>query len=178
MIISVKGESVYSQLKSRGTVGLLLMRSYVLSGDTAHYDQVIQSLEAKGLEVIPAFAAGLDARPAIEKFFKNREITKIDTLLSLTGFSLVGGPAYNSSKEAENALSLLGVPYLAAHAIEFQNLSQWAKSDGGLSPVETTILVALPELDGATNPTVFGGRLGEEGGCSCCSEKRKKLKKD
>ena len=157
---------------SKGTVGLLLMRSYVLSGDTAHYDQVIGSLERKGLEVIPAFAAGLDARPAIDKFFKNKGITKVDALLSLTGFSLVGGPAYNSSEDAEHALNLLGVPYLAAHAIEFQNLSQWAKSEGGLSPVEATILVALPELDGATNPTVFGGRLGEEGGCSCCAEKR------
>ena len=37
---------------SIGTVGLLLMRSYVLSGDTAHYDQVIRSLEAQGLTVI------------------------------------------------------------------------------------------------------------------------------
>ena len=57
-------------------------------------------------------------------------------------------------------------------AIEFQNLNQWDKSDGGLNPIETTILVSLPELDGATNPTVFGGRLGEEGGCSCCVQLR------
>ena len=157
---------------SKGTVGLLLMRSYVLSGDTAHYDEVIGALEKKGLNVIPAFAAGLDGRPAIDKFFKVNSVASVDALLSLTGFSLVGGPAYNSSKDAEDALDLLGVPYLAAHAIEFQNLTQWAKSEGGLSPVETTILVALPELDGATNPTVFGGRLGEEGGCSCCIDKR------
>jgi magnesium chelatase subunit H len=33
-------------------------------------------------------------------------------------------------------------------------------SDGGLGPVETTMLIALPEIDGATNPTVFGGRHG------------------
>ena len=148
------------------------MRSYVLSGDTAHYDEVIGALEKKGLNVIPAFAAGLDGRPAIDKFFIVNSVANVDALLSLTGFSLVGGPAYNSSKDAEDALDLLGVPYLAAHAIEFQNLTQWAKSEGGLSPVETTILVALPELDGATNPTVFGGRLGEEGGCSCCIDKR------
>ncbi len=32
--------------------------------------------------------------------------------------------------------------------------------------------VSLPELDGATNPTIFGGRLGEEGGCSCCRHLR------
>ena len=121
------------------------MRSYVLSGDTAHYDEVIRSLEAQGLEVIPAFAAGLDARPAINKFFMSNAKASIDVFLSLTGFSLVGGPAYNSSKEAEEALAQLDVPYIAAHAIEFQNLNQWDKSDGGLNPIETTILVSLPE---------------------------------
>ena len=55
---------------SRGTVGLLLMRSYVLANNTAHYDAVIAALEARGLRTIPAFASGLDARPAVEAFFK------------------------------------------------------------------------------------------------------------
>ena len=39
----------------RGTVGLLVMRSYLLAGNTAHYDGVIAALEARGLNVIPAF---------------------------------------------------------------------------------------------------------------------------
>lgn len=30
-------------------------------------------------------------------------------------------------------------------------------------PVESTIMVAIPELDGATSPTVFGGRPGAAG---------------
>ncbi|MBT7801995.1 MAG: magnesium chelatase, partial [Tateyamaria sp.] len=64
----------------------------------------------------------------------------------------------------------LDVPYLAAHSLEFQTLGQWANSAGGLGPIETTMLVALPELDGATNPTVFGGRLGPEG-CDGCAIK-------
>ncbi len=38
----------------------------------------------------------------------------------------------------------------------------------GLSPIEATILVALPEIDGATNPTVFAGRHGP-GGCDGCA---------
>ena len=53
----------------RGTVGLLLMRSYLLAGNTGHYDGVITALEARGLRVIPAFATGLDSRPAIEASF-------------------------------------------------------------------------------------------------------------
>ena len=48
------------------------MRSYLLAGNAAHYDGVIAALEARGLRVIPAFASGLDARPAIEQFFLQR----------------------------------------------------------------------------------------------------------
>ncbi len=151
-----------------GVVGLLLMRAYVLSGDTEHYDAVIRALEARGLRVLPAFAAGLDGRPAIEAFFRAGDGgVAIDALLSLTGFSLVGGPAYNDSGAAEEALAELDAPYVAAHALEFQRLEQWAAGDLGLSPVEATMMVAIPELDGATGPMVFGGRIGPDGCAGC-----------
>jgi magnesium chelatase subunit H len=80
----------------KGTVGILLLRSYLLSGNAGHYDGVIAALEAQGLRVIPAFAAGLDSRPAIDAFFfKNGQVC-VDAVVSLSGFSLVGGPAYNA----------------------------------------------------------------------------------
>lgn len=135
------------------TVGVLMLRSYVLASDTAHYAAVIRALEAQRIKVLPAFAGGLDGRPAIEAYFKG-----LDALVSLTGFSLVGGPAYNDSSAAVAALKRLDVPYIAAHPLEFQTLEQWDASAQGLGPVETTMLVALPEIDGATNPTVFAGR--------------------
>ena len=100
----------------------------------------------------------MDARPAIEEFFLKNGKIAVDCVLSLTGFSLVGGPAYNDSRAAEEILSKLDVPYVAAHALEFQTLSHWEENDSGLGPVETTMLVALPEIDGAIAPTVFGGR--------------------
>jgi len=143
---------------ARGTVGVIVMRSYLLASNTAHYDGAIAALEARGLCVIPAFASGLDARPAIEQFFMKDGRPTIDALVSLTGFSLVGGPAYNDSRAAEEILSTLDVPYLAAHPLEFQTLEQWNESERGLMPVEATVMVAIPELDGATSPTVFGGR--------------------
>lgn len=148
--------------KSVGRVGVLVMRSYVLAGDTAHYDAVIGALEARGLEVVTAFASGLDARPAVEAYFLNEGQPRIDALLSLTGFSLVGGPAYNDASAAEELLKQLDVPYLAAQPLEFQSLQQWEHSERGLMPVEATMMVAIPELDGATGPIVFGGR-GSDG---------------
>jgi magnesium chelatase subunit H len=143
---------------ARGTVGLLVLRSYVLAENTAHYDGVIAALEARGLRVIPAFASGLDARGAIEQYFMRDGHATIDALVSLTGFSLVGGPAYNDSKAAEEILASLDVPYIVAHPVEFQTLREWETSERGLLPVESTIMVAIPELDGGTGPMVFGGR--------------------
>ena len=150
----------------RGTVGILLLRSYLLAGNAGHYDGVIAAFEAKGLRVIPAFASGLDQRPAIERFFVNDGRSAVDAVVSLTGFSLVGGPAYNDSKAAEDILARLDVPYLSAHPVEFQTLEQWGASDRGLMPVESTIMVAIPELDGGAGPMVYGGR-SDGAGASC-----------
>ena len=141
-----------------GTVGVLIMRSYALAGNTDHYDQVIQQLEARGLAVITAFASGLDARPAVQRYFMRDGQPAVDAVLSLTGFSLVGGPAYNDASAAEALLAELDVPYLAAQALEFQSVEEWQASPLGLMPIEATMMVAIPELDGATGPMVFGGR--------------------
>ena len=168
--VGEKAEALPKLAKAAGTVGVLVMRSYPLAANTAHYDGVIAALEAKGLRAIPAFSAGLDARPAVERFFMKDGKPIVDAVVSLTGFSLVGGPAYNDSKAAEEMLARLDVPFLAAHPAEFQTLEQWGASDRGLMPVETTIMVAIPELDGATGPMVFGGRSDSAGGtCTGCS---------
>jgi magnesium chelatase subunit H len=143
-----------------GTVGLLVMRSYVLAENSLHYDAVVAALEAKGLRVLAAFASGLDQRPAIERFFLKNGVPSVDAVVSLTGFSLVGGPAYNDAHAAEAMLARLDVPYLAAHALEFQTLGQWEADTRGLTPVEATMMVAIPELDGAIAPVTFGGRGG------------------
>ncbi|MBT3070349.1 magnesium chelatase subunit H [Rhodomicrobium sp. Az07] len=151
-------ELPFAKGSDKGTVGVLVMRSYVLAGNSLHYDGMIETLEKRGLNVIPAFASGLDAREAIERYFIEDGRTKIDALVSLTGFSLVGGPAYNDAKGAQEILAKLDVPYISVQPVEFQTLQQWAGDVRGLMPVESTMMVAIPELDGATGPAVFGGR--------------------
>lgn len=151
-----------------GTVGLLIMRSYVLAGNAAHYDGVIAALEARGLRVVPAFAAGLDNRPAIESFFVKDGVPNVDAVVSLTGFSLVGGPAYNDSHAAEELLARLDVPYVSAHPLEFQTMRQWQVDPRGLLPVEATMMVAIPELDGGIWPMTYGGRCGADSSGNTC----------
>ena len=157
------------QAGSQGTVGLLMLRSYILARDAGHYDGVIAAMEARGLRVIPAFAGGLDARPAIERLFMRDGQAIVDAVVNLTGFSLVGGPAYNDTAAAEAVLAALDRPYLAAHPVEFQTLQAWAANPQGLLPLESTMMIAIPELDGGTNPMVFGGRSdGGEAPCTGC----------
>ena len=90
---------------SAGTVGLIVLRSYVLADDAAHYDGVIRAFEARGVRVIPAFANGLDARPAMDALFLQDGRPAVDAIINLTGFSLVGGPAYNDSASAAETLA-------------------------------------------------------------------------
>ncbi len=153
-----------------GTVGVLLLRSYLLGKDAGHYDGMIAALEARGLNVIPTFASGLDARPAIAKFLVRDGQPVVDAVVNLTGFSLVGGPAYNDAAAAEETLAGMDLPYIAAHPIEFQSLEQWGSRHQGLLPLEATMMVAIPELDGAVIPHVFGGRSNGAGEpCEGCA---------
>lgn len=170
--ISDSADHLPELAQARGTVGVLMLRSYLLAGNSGHYDGVIAAFEARGLRVIPAFASGLDQRPAIERFFMKDGRSRVDAVVSLTGFSLVGGPAYNDAKAAEDILATLDVPYLSAHPVEFQTLEQWGASDRGLMPVESTIMVAIPELDGAAGPMVYGGRSDGAGSpCTGCEQR-------
>ncbi len=158
------------QKNPKGTVGVLMLRSYLLAKDCGHYDGMIAALEAQGLRVIPAFASGLDARPAIDRYFVKNGKAAVDAVVNLTGFSLVGGPAYNDVEAAVETLGALDVPYVAAHPIEFQSLEQWGAGRMGLLPLESTMMVAIPELDGAIVPSVFGGRSdGAAPGCTGCA---------
>ena len=154
-----------------GTVGVLVGRSYLLADNVAHYAAVVRALEGKGLRVVPAFASALDARPAVEKYFTNGQgQATIDAMINLTGFSLVGGPAYNNSEAAQAVLRGLDVPYITLQTLEFQTIQEWRNDARGLNPLQATLQIAIPELDGAIVPTVFGGKGEPQPGKVAASE--------
>jgi magnesium chelatase subunit H len=154
-----------------GTVGVLVGRSYLLADNVAHYAAVVRALEAKGLRVVAAFASALDARPAVAKYFTNgKGQATIDAMLNLTGFSLVGGPAYNNSDAAQEVLRGLDVPYITLQTLEFQTIQEWRNDARGLNPLQATLQIAIPELDGAIVPTVFGGKGEPQPGKAAASE--------
>jgi magnesium chelatase subunit H len=87
---------------------------------------------------------------------------RVSQIVSLTGFSFVGGPAMNDSEAATDFLSGLNIPYRSLVSLDTQTIESWRDSFTGLNPVQTGMQIAIPEIDGATEPHVFGG-ISESG---------------
>ncbi|CAN8073828.1 unnamed protein product [Agarophyton chilense] len=147
------------------TVGLVLARTHMITGDDCHYVSLVSELEAGGAKVIPVFSSGLDYSLPIEKFFfhKGTNNANVDVVISLTGFALVGGPARQDHPKAIATLKKLDRPYLCSLPLVFQTTEEWKESDLGLHPVQVALQVSLPELDGAIEPVIFAGRDGLTG---------------
>ena len=109
--------------------------------------------------------AALDFSVPVDRFFFD-PITKgalVDTVLSLTGFALVGGPARQDHPKAIESLKKLDVPYMVTVPLSFQTTEEWKDSTLGLHPVQVALQVALPELDGGLEPIIFSGRDSKSG---------------
>ncbi|MEM9955392.1 MAG: magnesium chelatase subunit H [Chloroflexota bacterium] len=153
-----KWRSKRKQTKWKGSVGLLSLRTVILSNNTNHLDALIRSLEARGIEARTAYSAGLDFRPAIEHFYTDTDgFSSIDVLLNGAGFSLVGGMAESRPNEARESLEALDVAYLDMIPLAFQRVEEWQHDHTGLTPMQMAMNIAIPELDGATEPLVYGG---------------------
>ena len=144
-------------LDPTSTLGLLLMRPQVISKTTKHYDALIRAIEAEGLSVIPALATLMDNREAVSRFFVHERSVRVSQITSLTGFSFVGGPAMNDSAAAAQFLRDLNLPYRSAVSLDTQTIEAWNDSGTGLNPIQAGMQIAIPEIDGATEPFIYGG---------------------
>ena len=143
------------------TIGLVLQRSHIVTGDDAHYVAVIQELEYRGARVLPIFCGGLDFSKPVNEFYYdsiNKDQPIVDGVVSLTGFALVGGPARQDHPKAIEALKKLNRPYMVALPLVFLTTQEWEDSDLGLHPVQVALQIAIPELDGAIEPIILSGR--------------------
>ena len=148
---------------AQGTVGLLLLRSYLLAGNAGHYDGVIAALEAAACAWCRPSPSGLDARPAIEQFFM--QDGRADGRRGGVADRLLAGRRPGLQRRARrrrDARRSSTCPTSPRTRSSSRRVEQWGASERGLLPVESTIMVAIPELDGATSPMVFGGRAGAQ----------------
>src|SRR6185503_10749734 len=103
-----------------------------------------------------AIATLMDNREAVTRFFRNGS-PRVSQIVSLTGFSFVGGPAMNDSAAAAEFVRDLNVPYRSAVSLDTQTIEAWRESQTGLNPIQAGMQIAIPEIDGATEPFIYGG---------------------
>lgn len=118
------------------TIGLVLQRTHLVTGDDAHYVAIVQEMESLGARVIPVFAGGLDFSKPVDAYFFDpvTQASLVDTVVSLTGFALVGGPARQDHPKAIAALKRLNRPYMVALPLVFQTTEEWEDSDLACTP--------------------------------------------
>ncbi|GET36951.1 magnesium chelatase subunit H [Microseira wollei] len=148
-------------------VGLVLQRTHLVTGDDAHYVAMVQEIEAMGARIVPVFAGGLDFSKPVDVYFydpsSKTPVAIVDTVVSLTGFALVGGPARQDHPKAIDSLKRLNRPYMVALPLVFQTTEEWQDSELGLHPIQVALQIAIPELDGAIEPIILSGRDGTTG---------------
>ncbi|WP_207531676.1 cobaltochelatase subunit CobN [Desertivirga arenae] len=133
------------------TAGITFYRAHFLSGNTAFIDKLVESLEEKGMNVLPVFTSSLKAKdqesdwPSAFNFFRRDDETLIDILINTVSFAMQNSDQYSSS--SDSPLNRLDVPILQAISSGMTKGS-WENSTRGLNPLDTAMNVAIPEFDG------------------------------
>ncbi|MEL6130688.1 MAG: cobaltochelatase subunit CobN, partial [Cyanobacteria bacterium J06628_4] len=95
----------------------------------------------------------------------SKEAVQVDAIVSTIGFPLVGGPAgsMEAGRQVAVAKKILGaknVPYFVAAPLLIQDIHSWTRQ--GIGGLQSVVLYALPELDGAIDPIPLGGLVGDQ----------------
>jgi magnesium chelatase subunit H len=163
-------------------VGILLYRKHVIT-QQPYIPQLIRAFEEAGLTPLPIFINGVEGHVAVRDWMTTAYEThqrqqgnletpslaqaavEVDAIVSTIGFPLVGGPAgsMEAGRQVEVAKRILlakNVPYLIAAPLLIQDIHSWTRR--GIGGLQSVVLYALPELDGAIDTIPLGGLVGEE----------------
>lgn len=166
----------------KAVVGILLYRKHVITRQP-YIPQLIRHFEQAGLIPLPIFINGVEGHVAVRDWMTtayesaqrqlgnvetpslSSEATQVDAIVSTIGFPLVGGPAGSMEAGrqvavAQRILSAKNVPYIVAAPLLIQDIHSWTRQ--GIGGLQSVVLYALPELDGAIDPVPLGGLVGEK----------------
>ncbi len=176
------GEKPLSQLSHLPVVGILLYRKHVITKQP-YINQLIRRFEKAGLIPLPIFINGVEGHVAVRDWMTSdyetqqrqqgnietpslsEEAVKVDVIVSTIGFPLVGGPAGSMEagrqiEVAKRILTAKNVPYFVAAPLLIQDIYSWTRQ--GIGGLQSVVLYALPELDGAIDIVPLGGLVGEK----------------
>lgn len=164
------------------TVGILLYRKHVITKQP-YIGQLIRQFEEVGLTPLPIFINGVEGHVAVRDWMTttyetaqrqkgnietaslSKDAVEVDAIVSTIGFPLVGGPAGSMEagrqiEVAKRILSAKNVPYFVAAPLLIQDIHSWTRQ--GIGGLQSVVLYALPELDGAIDTVPLGGLVGED----------------
>ena len=166
----------------RPIIGILIYRKHVIT-KLPYIPQLIHHFEKAGLIPLPIFINGVEGHVAVRDWMTSdhetqqrqqgnietpslsSEAVKIDAIVSTIGFPLVGGPAGSMAagrqvEVAKRILTAKNVPYIVAAPLLIQDIHSWTRQ--GVGGLQSVVLYALPELDGAIDTIPLGGLVGEQ----------------
>ncbi|MBE9218514.1 magnesium chelatase subunit H [Dolichospermum flos-aquae] len=167
---------------TKPVIGILLYRKHVIT-KLPYIPQLIRHFEKTGLIPLPIFINGVEGHVAVRDWMTSdyetqqrqqgnletpslsSEAVKINAIVSTIGFPLVGGPAGSMEagrqvEVAKRILSAKNVPYIVAAPLLIQDIYSWTRQ--GVGGLQSVVLYALPELDGAIDTITLGGLVGEQ----------------
>ncbi|NQZ62743.1 magnesium chelatase subunit H, partial [Crocosphaera sp.] len=174
----------YQQEKSSNhpLVAVLLYRKHVITKQP-YIPQLIRFFEEQELTPVPIFINGVEGHVIVRDWLTttyetqqrnlgNKEIRslakdaiEVDAIVSTIGFPLVGGPAgsMEAGRQVEVAKRILtakNIPYIVAAPLLIQDIYSWTRQ--GIGGLQSVVLYALPELDGAIDTVPLGGLVGND----------------
>ncbi len=170
-----------NRVTTKPVVGILLYRKHVITKQP-YIPQLIRRFEEAGLIPLPIFINGVEGHVAVRDWMTtdyetqqrqqgnveiaslSPEAVKVDAIVSTIGFPLVGGPAgsMEAGRQVEVAKRILtakNLPYIVAAPLLIQDIYSWTRQ--GVGGLQSVVLYALPELDGAIDTVPLGGLVGE-----------------
>ncbi len=171
-----------NRVSTKPVVGILLYRKHVITKQP-YIPQMIRRFESAGLIPLPIFINGVEGHVAVRDWMTtdyeiqqrqignietpslSSEAVKVDAIVSTIGFPLVGGPAGSMEagrqiEVAKRILTAKNVPYIVAAPLLIQDIHSWTRQ--GIGGLQSVVLYALPELDGAIDTIPLGGLVGEK----------------
>lgn len=156
---------------ARGGAGLgeawvTYYRAWHQTSDLAVVESLLEALESKGMRSRAFYCDSLRDETARAVLMEAAAKAPPDVLLTLHSFSISGQAGTNQT--GNQFPESLGCPVLQV-PVSTGSRAQWESSEGGLSPAETAIQIALPEIDGRVLSTVAGFKeeVGRDDAAQC-----------
>ncbi|MFW5665827.1 MAG: cobaltochelatase subunit CobN, partial [Coleofasciculus sp.] len=142
------GDGTNEALTTNSKVGILFYRAHYLAGNTSPIDALCQALVEQQLHPVPVFVSSLrdpEVQAEVLSYFQPKDDAEIEVLLNTTSFSVA--KLTDNEQPGLELWQRLDVPVLQV-IFSGGTKEQWQEQFQGLTPRDTAMNVALPEVDG------------------------------